>query len=75
MMTQQDLDRAVSAATGEELREIRRRGFSIVDPQEVDFDMEPNDLPAQTIDWDDYRFGRPTPVAGHVDTFLPRRSA
>jgi len=75
MMTQQDLDRAVSAATGEELREIRRRGFSIVDPADVDFDPEPDDLPAQVIDWDDYRSGRPSASVVAIDTFLQRRSA
>lgn len=74
-MTQTDLDHAVACATGEDLSEIRRRGFSIANPQEVAFDPELDDLPAQVIDWDDYRFGRPIPVAGHVDTFLPRRSA
>ena len=74
-MTQTDIDHAVACATGEELCEIRRLGFSIANPMEVAFDPEPDDLPAQVIDWDDYRFGRPTPVAGHFDTFLPRRSA
>ncbi len=51
-MSQDQLDRAVSDATGESLRTIRRRGFSIIDPSVTDFDTEPNDLPAQVIDWD-----------------------
>jgi hypothetical protein len=40
-MTQTELDRHVAGATGESLREIRRRGFSIADPVETDFDPEP----------------------------------
>jgi hypothetical protein len=51
-MSQHELDSAVAQATGESLRTIRRRGFSIVDPEVVDFDSEPNCLPAQTVDWD-----------------------
>lgn len=46
------LHRAVARATGETLREIRRRGFGPADPPEVDFDPEPNDVPPQTVDWD-----------------------
>jgi len=51
-MSQDQLDRAVAEATGESLATIRRRGFSIVDPSLADFDTEPNDLPAQILDWD-----------------------
>ncbi len=53
-MTQLQLDRAVAKATGESLREIRHRGFSIVDPTDVAFDPEPDDLP-QFIDWDEHQ--------------------
>ena len=52
-MTQQELERSVSEATGEDLREIRRRGFSCADPEIVDFDPEPNDLPPSLLDWDE----------------------
>lgn len=52
-MTQSELDRSVSRATGESLCEIRSRGFSLADPQDVNFDPEPSDLPPQCIDWDD----------------------
>jgi hypothetical protein len=52
-MTQRQLNRFVAAATGEDIREIRRRGFSIVDPNNIDFDPEPNDLPPQVVDWDE----------------------
>ena len=52
-MTQRQLNRFVAAATGEDIREIRRRGFSIVQPNNIDFDPEPNDLPPQVVDWDE----------------------
>lgn len=45
------LERAVARATGETLREIRRRGFSLGKPSE-DFDPEPDDRPPQSVDWD-----------------------
>jgi hypothetical protein len=50
-MTQRDLDCAVASATGEDLCEIRRRGFSIVDPG-ARFDPEPDLRPHQILDWD-----------------------
>ena len=50
-MTQSELDRRVAAATGENLAEIRRRGFLIADPSEVGFDPEPL-YPLNLIDWD-----------------------
>ena len=37
-MTQRDLDSAVASATGEDVREIRRRGFSVIDLRQRDFD-------------------------------------
>ena len=51
-MTQRQLNRAVAMATGESLREIRRRGFGPADLEEPNFDPEPNQLPPQTVDWD-----------------------
>jgi hypothetical protein len=51
-MSQYELDSAVAQATGESLGTIRQRGFSIIDPDVIDFDNEPNLLPAQTVDWD-----------------------
>lgn len=53
-MTRRELERELSAVTGESLRTIRRRGFSVVDLGDSDFDPEPNDLPAQVLDWDSY---------------------
>jgi hypothetical protein len=49
----------VAGATGETLREIRRRGFSIADPVTADFDPEPSG-PAGVIDWDAH-YGVETP--------------
>ena len=51
-MTQRDLELAVASATSESVSTIARLGFSIADPDEVDFDPEPNDLPPQMVDWD-----------------------
>lgn len=51
-MTHRQLHRAVAVATGESLRDIRRRGFSPADPDEINFDPEPNDVPPQAVDWD-----------------------
>ena len=58
-MTQLQLDRAVAKATGESLREIRHRGFSIADPAVVAFDPEPDNLPPQFIDWDEFQAVEP----------------
>lgn len=52
-MTQQDLDAAVAVATGEAVRTIRQRGFSLVNPLEVYFDPDPDLCPPQTVDWDE----------------------
>lgn len=51
-VTQKQLEREVAEALGEDLQEIRRRGFSLADPLDVDFDPEPDDLPPQVVDWD-----------------------
>ncbi len=51
-MTHRQLLRAVAAATGESLRDIRRSGFNLADPQRVNFDPEPDDRPARVVDWD-----------------------
>jgi hypothetical protein len=53
-MTQRQLEREIADNTGESIRTIRRHGFSIISPPDVDFDPEPNDLPAQMVDWDAY---------------------
>ena len=51
-MTQNQLDRLVAEATGENLGEIQRLGFSLADPIDVEFDPEPDELSPQMVDWD-----------------------
>ncbi|WLD15105.1 hypothetical protein [Planctellipticum variicoloris] len=59
---QHDLDCAVASATGEDLATIRRLGFSSIDLTDDDFDPEPNLLPPQFIDWDEFDLSRKDPV-------------
>ena len=61
-MTQHELDCAVAEATGETLCDVRRMGFSLADPEFVTFDPEPNDLPPQTVDWDELELCRNSAV-------------
>ena len=53
-MTQSELNRAVSQATGEDVSEIQQRGFSLVDAFPDDaFDLGEVGLPEpQVVDWD-----------------------
>jgi hypothetical protein len=51
-MTQSQIERSVSRAISETVREIRRRGFSIADPLDVGFDPEPCQLRPHIVDWD-----------------------
>ena len=71
-MTQQELDRAVAAATGETLCEVRRIGFSLADPKSVEFDPEPYGLPPQIVDWDQLGLARNTAVVSHPTSSLRR---
>ncbi|WP_202921764.1 hypothetical protein [Anatilimnocola aggregata] len=64
LMTQCELETAISQATGEDLHEIRRRGFSIVPEFEVDFDSEPSS--PQFVDWDALERER-----RHPDSLVP----
>ena len=61
-MSQAELDRQVSRITGESLREVRRRGFSVLSPQLSVFDPDADDLcQPQVLDWDQVeaeRYGR-----------------
>ncbi len=50
-MTFTNVDRAVSAATGESVRTIARLGFSLADPLDPRFDPEPTDV-VKLLDWD-----------------------
>jgi hypothetical protein len=61
-MTQYEVDCAVADVTGETLSDVRRMGFSIADPSEVNFDPEPDDLLPQAIDWDVVDLERNSPV-------------
>jgi hypothetical protein len=58
-MSRISLERAVARATGESRREIRRRGFGLVNLLDVEFDREPNDLSPQFVDWDELEANRP----------------
>ncbi len=49
MMTQSQLNRAVSRATGEEYELIEHRGFSLVDEESPLYE---DDLEALFVDWD-----------------------
>ena len=51
-MRQSRINRMVARATGEDLREIRRMGFTIADPAHVGYDPEPKQRRFRTLDWD-----------------------
>ena len=51
-MTQSELNRAVAAVTGESPPHRLPVGFTIADPDVVDFDPEPDDTPPQYLDWE-----------------------
>jgi len=56
-MTQSEVDCAVAAATGEDLCNVRCRGFGIADPIDANFDPEPY-YPPQLVDWDELELER-----------------
>ena len=51
-MTQQQLDQELAETLGEDIREIRRHGFSLATADDPTFDLDDDNYPAQTIDWD-----------------------
>ena len=55
-LNQRELDNAVARATGEDLQVIRHRGFSLINPSDVDFDPEVDQRAPYVIDWDDNEF-------------------
>ena len=61
-MTQAELNRAVAMVTGETLCTVSHLGFTIADPDTVDYDPEPYDLEPQTVDWDELDARRNTPL-------------
>ena len=48
-MTTQEINAAVAKATGEDISFINSLGFNEVDPFLIDFDPEPNNLPASML--------------------------
>lgn len=59
-MNSRELHQAVARATGESVAEIRRRGFSLLDPDPFDLDPLPSE--GQVIDWDLYDLERNVPL-------------
>ena len=51
-MTQADLEREVSRATGESRRTVRHRGFSILPPRDPPPDEVFQEDGPQIVDWD-----------------------
>ena len=60
-MTQAEIDRAVALATGEPVCTVSGLGFSIADPDFVDYDPEPTDIEDLIVDWDELDARRSTP--------------
>ena len=52
-MTQADLEREVSRATGESRRTVRRRGFSMLPQDNLLLEEEFQNGGPQVIDWDE----------------------
>jgi hypothetical protein len=51
-MSSNSLNRQIAKKTGDDLREIRRLGFSISKPDDFYFDPTPI-YPPQMVDWDE----------------------
>jgi len=65
-MSSSEIDDAVATVTGEEMRTIRRHGFSLLTcgPAELDQD---DYRPPQVIDWDDVA---PSMLARYIDDLI-----
>ncbi len=77
-MSDIDLIDAVASKTGEDAREIRRRGFMLTGPEDFGADLDPEcmldliDLPETgTVDWDALGFGCREPF--YTSTLKARR--
>jgi hypothetical protein len=77
-MSDFELIDAIANKTGEDVREIRRRGFMLAGPEESGSDIDPEcmldliDLPeAGTVDWDALGFGCREPF--YTSTLKARR--
>ncbi len=66
-MNQNDLNRAVAAATGETVSAIKRLGFMIADPAVPIDDPTDPELGGRVIDWDDFELFREDLDAGRFD--------
>jgi len=66
-MTQNDINRAVAAATGESVSAVQRLGFMIADPSVPIDDPTDPELGGRVIDWDDFDVFREQPVEGNFD--------
>ena len=65
-MSSSEIDEAVATVTGEEIRTIRRHGFSLLCCRTVE--LEPDDYrPPQIIDWDD---AEPSLLARYIDDLI-----
>jgi len=65
-MSSSEIDDAVATVTGEEMRTIRRHGFSLLSCGPVE--MEPDDFrPPQVIDWDN---ADPSVLARYIDDLI-----
>ena len=71
-MTQNEIDTAVASSTGEDVSEIRRRGFNLIDPFDTNFDPEPDDLLPQMVDWDQLDRDRHVPMIAQRSSLLKR---
>ncbi len=61
-MTQAELNRAVAQVTGESLCTVSGLGFSVADPDAVDYDPEPSDIEDLIVVWDELDARRNTPL-------------
>ena len=67
-MTQDELNQAVAEMTGEDIRTVRQRGFSLMTPLEPADELDSCDPEENMIDWDLFDLYRNVPVVDH-----PRR--
>jgi len=65
-MSSSEIDDAVATVTGEEMRTIRRHGFSLLTCVPAELDQE-DYRPPQVIDWDDVE---PSMLARYIDDLI-----
>ena len=52
-MMKTSLEEMIAHRTGDDLREIRRLGFQLADPESVSYDPEPTGQRPNILDWDE----------------------